>query len=198
MGACNFKHHNSVDVGLDDSAEEDQDEVLFAYERAGKYKDLVNAWIESRIPCDNEFINRWSVISVDIEPGYYSGWQMWQEIGDWEDVIDTLISETEWRAGWWKDYRTRFNCSSIFECLAGVNSPKALREEFSKLEYTTNAILANLALEEGWGNVVGGWCGGVRFDSMQEQAADWKSEADPHLWADWEKYRKSHGRYYGL
>lgn len=171
------------------------DRISEEYNRAGNLKRLFNSWIASQVPCDPDWVNPLHVVSVDLQCGYHDGWQMWVDLGDWESVIDDLISDTERRAGWWKDYKTRFHCCSIFECIAGEKNPKALRGKFEQLEVAASAILATCAVRYGWGNVVGG---GVSFEGMQEQANEAQSYADPELLADWERYKEKYGNYYGI
>ena len=223
MGACNFCYHSGVDVGLVPQLISDEQvagameelnsgggrelsvavryileeheacRISEEYKRAGNLKRLLNSWIASQIPCDRDWVDPLHIVSIDLEYGYHQGWQMWIDIGDWESVIDALISDTERRAGWWTDYKDRFQCRSIFECIAGEKNPKALRVKFEQLEVAVSAILAACAVRYGWGNVVGG---GISFDGMQEQAEQYKADADPQLLADWEQYKEKYGNYY--
>lgn len=228
MGACNFCGHRGVDVGLvpqlisDEQVagameelnsgggrelsvavryileEHEAGRISEEYKRAGNLKRLINSWIAFKVPCDPDWVNPLHVVSVDLECGYHDGWQMWVDSGDWESVIDALISDTERRAGWWTDYNDRYQCGSIFECIAGEKNPKALRARFEQIEIAVSAILADCAVRYGWGNVSGGWCGGVSFDGMQEQAEQYKADSDPSLLADWEQYKAKYGNYYGV
>lgn len=228
MGACNFCYHSGVDVGLvpqlisDEQVagameelnsgggrelsvavryileEHEADRISEEYKRAGNLKRLINSWVASVVPCDRDWVDPLHIVSIDLECGYHQGWQMWIDVCDWESVIDALISDTERRAGWWTDYKDRFQCRSIFECIAGEKNPKALRVKFEQLEVAVSAILADCAVRYGWGNVSGGWCGGVSFDGMQEQAEQYKADADPSLLADWEQYKAKYGNYYGV
>ena len=177
---------------------QEADRISEEYKRAGNLKRLINSWVASVVPCDPDWVNHLHIVSVDLECGYHDGWQMWVDSGDWESVIDALISDTERRAGWWTDYKDRFQCRSIFECIAGAKNPKALRAKFEQLEIALTAILADCAVRYGWGNVSGGWCGGISFDGMQEQANEWRADADPELLADWEQYKAKYGNYYGV
>lgn len=175
--------------------EHEADRISEEYKRAGNLKRLINSWIASEVPCDPDWVNPLHVVSVDVESGYHDGWQMWVDIGDWEGVIDGLVADTERRAGWWKDYKTRFHCCSIFECIAGAKNPKALRGKFEQLEVAVSAILADCAVRYGWGNVARG---GVSFDGMQEQANEAQAYADPGLLANWEQYKTKYGNFYGV
>lgn len=225
MGACNFCYHSGVDVGLVPQLISDEQvagameelnsgggrelsvavryileeheayRISEEYKRAGNLKRMINSWVASVVPCDRDWVNPSHIVSVDLECGYHQGWQMWVDSGDWESVIDALISDTERRAGWWTAYKDRFQCRSIFECIAGAKNPKALRGKFSQLEIAVSAILAACAVRYGWSNVVGG---GVSFDGMQEQAEQYKADADPSLLADWEQYKAKYGNYYGV
>ena len=174
---------------------QEADRISEEYKRADNLKRLMNSWIASQIPCDRDWVDPLHIVSVDLECGYHQGWQMWADVGDWESVIDGLVADTERRAGWWKDYKTRFHCCSIFECIAGAKNPKALRGKFEQLEVAVSAILADCAVHYGWGNVVGG---GISFEGMQEQANEAQAYADPELLANWEQYKAKYGNYYGI
>ena len=178
--------------------EHEADRIAEEYKIADNLKSLINSWVASVVPCDREWVNPLHIVSVDLECGYHQGWQMWVDVGDWESVIDGLVADTERRAGWWTDYKDRYQCRSIFECIAGEKNPKALRGKFEQLEVAVSAILADCAVRYGWGNVSGGWCGGVSFDGMQEQAEQYKADADPKLLADWEQYKAKNGGWYGI
>ena len=103
-----------------------------------------------------------------MEYGYYEGFQLYVEDLDGEMGENAL------------DYYS--------EELAQEGADVAqIKTQFSKLWDTVQFLLIDFAKRAGLGITTGGYCGGVKFDKVDQVWNEFKLDADPEMLKDWEE-----------
>lgn len=219
MGSYNFSIQQDIAVGLVFPDIEDKDveefradyleinEVGLSFEEAKKlleeqehedigegmdnarvFVDRLNGYVSSQVAgLENYFSGE---IRVELEVGYYAGWQIYLAVDDTETITNEILLDVEGYKFMGYAYE-----HSYFRELTGFDNTKEVKARLESTIKVLRRAIIEYAGDNSLGLTSGGWCGGCDKAGVAAQRDTYIAECGEKDWegfSSWMKFAKKH------
>lgn len=209
MGSYNFSIQQDISVGLvfpdieDKDVEEFRDDyseinvVELRFEEAKKlleeqeheyigdemenakvFVDRLNWYVSSQVEGLEDYFS--DEVRVELEVGYYEGWQIYLVADDTDTITDAILSDV-------KDHKFMGYAyeHSYFRELTGFDNPKEVKARLESTIKVLRRAIIEYAYDNGLGLTSGGWCGGLDKAGVALQRDAYRADCDEK---DWDRF----------
>lgn len=177
-----YSEINAVELRFEEAKklleEQEHEHIGEEMDNARVFVDRLNWYLSSQVEgLENYFNNE---IRVELEVGYYEGWQIYLVADDTDTITDAILSDVESHK-----FMGVFYEHSYFRELTGFDNTKEVKSQLESTVKVLRRAIIEYAYDNGLGLTSGGWCGGLDKTGVTLQRDACRADCDEK---DWDRF----------